>query len=121
MRGMGEQRREVATPRGVVVVRRAGFEEIIDLRHEVLRNGMPREAAVFAGDEAESTLHVGAFLVDGVNVGCASFHLREYEGKAAWQLRGMASAPGFQSMGIGAAMLGLAEEVLGASGVRQLW
>jgi GNAT superfamily N-acetyltransferase len=117
-----ELTRRLMTPRGVVVVRRAEFDEIIELRHEVLRNGMPREAAVFDGDEAASTLHVGAFAADGRNVGCASFHLREFEGKPAWQLRGMASAAGWQSMGVGAAMLGLAEQVLReASEVRQLW
>ena len=124
MRGMGEDhhRRELATPRGRVVVRRAKFDEIIELRHEVLRSGMPREAAVFAGDEAASTLHVGAFASDGRNVGCASFHAREHEGRPAWQLRGMATEPGFQSLGIGAGVLELAEAMLReASEVRQLW
>ena len=99
----------------------ARLEEIIDLRHVVLREGLPRSEAIFKGDEAASSLHLGAFA-DGRCVGCATFHLNEWQGKPAYQLRGMATAPEFRSAGIGAEMLLLAEEELRKAGpIRQLW
>jgi hypothetical protein len=40
--------------------RQISQEEIIPLRHEVLRPGKPRETAIFAGDELPTTTHWGA-------------------------------------------------------------
>jgi predicted GNAT family N-acyltransferase len=99
----------------------ATLEEIIDLRHLVLREGLPRDEAIFKGDEAPTSLHFAAFA-NGNCVGCATFHLNEWEGKPAWQLRGMATAPEFRSGGIGSQMLQLAEQTLQNAGpTRQLW
>ena len=44
-----------------VVLRRASLEEILALRHAVLRPGLPLESAAFEGDDAPDTLHFGAF------------------------------------------------------------
>jgi GNAT superfamily N-acetyltransferase len=99
----------------------AKLEDVIDLRHVVLREGLPREAAIFEGDEAPTSHHFAAFA-NGKCVGCATFHLNQWEGKPAYQLRGMATAPEFRSGGIGTEMLRLAEEKLKEAGpVRQLW
>ena len=76
----------------------AKLADIIDLRHVVLREGLPRDAAIFEGDEAATSHHFAAFA-DGKCVGCATFHLNEWEGKPAYQLRGMATAPEFRSAG----------------------
>jgi len=48
-------------------------EETIPLRHAILRAGLPRETAVFPGDEADSSRHFGAFA-DGQLVGNHSYH-----------------------------------------------
>jgi GNAT superfamily N-acetyltransferase len=103
-------------------LRRAPVEELIDLRHDVLRHGLPREAAMFDGDEAPTTRHYGAFEGTTV-VGCATLMLNQWEGEPAWQVRGMATDARFRSRGLGAALLGLAEAELGAecSPVRLLW
>jgi GNAT superfamily N-acetyltransferase len=99
----------------------AKLEEIIDLRHVVLREGLPRSEAIFKGDEAPTSLHFAAYA-DEKCVGCATFHLNEYEGKPAYQLRGMATDPEFRSGGIGTTLLKLAEDTLRAAGpIRQLW
>ena len=99
----------------------AKLEDIIDLRHVVLREGLPRSEAIFNGDDAPTSLHFAAFA-DGKCAGCATFHLNEWEGKPAWQLRGMATAPQFRSGGIGSALLELAEDTLRKAGpIRQLW
>jgi len=99
----------------------AKLADIIDLRHVVLREGLPREAAIFEGDEAPTSRHFAAFA-DGKCVGCATFHLNQWENKPAYQLRGMATAPEFRSGGIGTELLRLAEEALRKTGpIRQLW
>ena len=99
----------------------AKLADIIDLRHVVLRQGLGREAAIFEGDEAPSSHHFAAFA-DGKCVGCATFHLNQWEGKPAYQLRGMATAADFRSGGIGTELLKLAEETLrGVGPIRQLW
>ena len=103
------------------VIRRVALEEIVDLRHVMLRQGLPREAAVFPGDEVPTNYHIGAF-VSGKNVGCATFHFSEWEGEPAWRLRGMATLSGHQKAGVGRAMLGFAEEMIRLeSPVRLLW
>src|ERR1051325_11728212 len=89
----------------------AKLEDIVDLRHVVLREGLPRSEAIFKGDELPTSHHFAAFA-DGKCVGCATFHLNEWEGKPAYQLRGMATAPELRSGGIGTELLKLAEETL---------
>ena len=104
------------------VVRRVALEEIVDLRHVMLRQGLPREAAIFPGDEVPTNYHIGAFVDGAKNVGCATFHFSEWQSEPAWRLRGMATLSGFQKYGVGRSMLEFAEEMIGAeSPVRLLW
>jgi GNAT superfamily N-acetyltransferase len=88
-----------------LVIRRARVEEILPLRHRILRAGLPREAADFPGDADANTIHVGAFEVGGAAVGCATMMLNAWEAQPAWQLRGMATDDGWQSLGVGEAVL----------------
>lgn len=84
--------------------RRATLDEIFDLRWSVLRPGLPREAAVFDGDDSPGTLHFGAFDAGGGNVGCLSLMAKPIDGRPAWQLRGMASDPAWRGRGVGRAL-----------------
>ena len=112
---------EIMVGGNVVRIGEAKLADIIDLRHVVLRDGLPRSEAIFKGDELASSHHFAAFA-DGKCVGCATFHLNEWEGKPAYQLRGMATAPEYRSGGIGTALLELAEKNLREAGaIRQLW
>jgi GNAT superfamily N-acetyltransferase len=105
----------------LIEIRQTEFTRIVDLRHAILRTGMPREAAIFAGDDAPATRHYGAFTGER-NVGCATFHLNEFEGVSAWQLRGMATDAGLRGKGVGAALLRFGEEeLLAASPERIFW
>ncbi|HZK81548.1 MAG TPA: GNAT family N-acetyltransferase [Humisphaera sp.] len=56
-------------------------------------------------------------------VGCATFHLNQWEGSPAWQLRGMATSPEYRGKGLGRAMLALADNDLLADPLipRMLW
>jgi GNAT superfamily N-acetyltransferase len=108
-------------PSDPIVIRRAEVAEVIDLRHAVLRQGLPRGEAVFAGDEAETSRHYGAFR-GGEVLCCASLHFNEWEGRPAWQLRGMATAPHARRRGLGRRVLALMEQdLLAGADVLQLW
>jgi GNAT superfamily N-acetyltransferase len=104
-----------------VIIRRSSADEIIDLRHRVLRPGLPRDAAMFPGDELPSSGHFGAFA-DGIAVCCATFHLNSWDSAPALQLRGMATDAGMRGKGLGRAVLHLAESAMTADRrVLQLW
>ena len=108
---------------GNIEICRVPAEAVIDLRHAVLRKGLPRETAMFAGDEGASSRHFAA-MADGVIVGCATLHLNEWANEPAWQLRGMAVAASHQGQGIGSKMLQAVERSIFESpaGVsRLLW
>jgi GNAT superfamily N-acetyltransferase len=92
-------------------MRRATMSEIVDLRHVVLRTGLPREMAIFPGDDATTSWHFGVFCAEK-NVGCATFHLNSWQAEPAWQLRGMATDPALQGKGTGSALLKFAEQTL---------
>ena len=105
-----------------VIARRATVAEIFQLRRDVLRAGLPVETAQFPGDDSPATIHVGAFAPDGRNVGCATGTLNQWDGRPAWQLRGMAVAPECQRRGVGQRVLAeLKRQVRENSDVRQLW
>jgi GNAT superfamily N-acetyltransferase len=106
-----------------VSLRRATIEEILRLRHAELRTGLPFETASFDGDHDVSTRHFGAFAVaDGAAVGCASFMASPHEGRAAYQLRGMATRADLARNGIGSALLRLAvAELRDRDGATLFW
>src|SRR6185437_7741626 len=94
---------------GHIEIRAVAAECLIDLRHAVLRKGLPRETAMFAGDEDASSRHFVA-EGDGVVVGCVTLHLNEWAHEPAWQLRGMAVAETHQGRGIGSKLLMAVEQ-----------
>jgi GNAT superfamily N-acetyltransferase len=104
-----------------LTIRRAVADEIVDLRHRVLRSGLPRESAIFPGDELPTSRHFGAF--DGPKaVCCATFHLEPWQGEPAWRLRGMATDDNFRGKGVGRALLNFAEEiVISENPIRLFW
>jgi GNAT superfamily N-acetyltransferase len=96
------------------------IDAILNLRHAVLRAGMPPEAAKFDGDEEPTTIHVAAIDGDSV-VGCATMLRRNWKDESAWQVRGMAVAPEYRSRGIGAKLLSALEQSARDNGYSQLF
>ena len=47
-----------------VLVKKVSVDRIIELRHRMLREGLPAETAHFSGDDDPNTLHFAAFLAD---------------------------------------------------------
>jgi len=110
-----------------IEVRRVAVEKILDLRHRILRAGLPPESACFEGDEAETTLHFAAFAVEPSGhagqhpVGCLSLMLNSFQAEPAWQLRGMAVDESHQGRGLGRELLKHAEQTVEIGQVLLLW
>jgi GNAT superfamily N-acetyltransferase len=95
-------------------------QEIIDLRHRMLRQGMARTAAMFDRDDDAQTLHAAA-RVNGMVVGCATYVVSPLLEQPARQLRGMAVATEWQKAGVGRAILSWLEVELAQQSVCLLW
>jgi predicted GNAT family N-acyltransferase len=105
----------------VVYVSRVLPAAVLDLRHRILRKGMPADTAIFDGDDEPTAVHLGAFD-RGTMVGCVTLIQRDWQGAPAWQLRGMAVDESMQKTGVGAAMLAEVDQLVAASEhSRQLW
>ncbi len=106
-----------------ITVRRAKRDEIIDLRHRVLRTSLPRSEAMFPGDELPTSHHFAAFVDGDPNaIGCATFHQNTWQDQPAFQLRGMATDPAWAGKGVGTTVLRFAiESIRLASPIRVFW
>jgi GNAT superfamily N-acetyltransferase len=111
---------EITIDGQVLHIRRAEVAEIVDLRHRVLRAGLPRSAALFDGDVMPTSRHFAAFLGNNA-VSCASFHRSMWETEPAWQLRGMATDEAFRGRGVGGELLTFAERSVKAEGPTLMW
>jgi GNAT superfamily N-acetyltransferase len=104
--------------------RRISAEETVDVRLPVLREGLPREAAIFDGDDAPGTKHFGVFFANRL-VAVASIYEAVFPEKTAireaWQLRGMATLPAARGRGCGRALLQACVEEARAAGGEVLW
>lgn len=104
-----------------IVIRQAQVQEIIPLRHRILRAGLPIEEAHFTGDTEATTRHTAAFD-NSFAICCATFVLNSWEAEPAWQLRGMATDDAWQRHGLGQKVLQYAIDlVLESSKVRLFW
>ncbi len=88
----------------MIVYAPVNVDEIIDLRHAILRADLPREEAMFAGDDEPDTAHFAA-SDNGLIVGCVTVMRRVYDQQDAWQIRGMAVLESYRGKGVGAELL----------------
>ncbi|SFK32622.1 GNAT family N-acetyltransferase [Streptomyces pini] len=114
--------------------------EILGLRREVLRPGLPREAAVFPEDGDPAAFHIASY--EGFHegdapevLGCGTFFPEPFPGPfpeprsgprpdsaaTAYRFRGMASAPAARGRGHGAAVLRAGTAEAAARGAALLW
>jgi predicted GNAT family N-acyltransferase len=76
------------------------LDDVLPLRHRVLRTGHAHALARFDGDTAPDTSHWAAFT--GPLARCCLTMVRApFEGDDAWQLRGMATDDGLRGAGLG--------------------
>ena len=108
-----------------VMVCRVSVDVILDLRHRLLRAGLPKDSAHFPGDEIPSTWHLAVSnspVKDAPPICCGSFMLNSYKDETAWQLRGMATETGYQGKGFGGELLRCGETMIVVdSKVRLFW
>ena len=83
-----------------MIYRLCEVNDIVKLRAEILRPGLPIEDAIFPGDDEKTTFHFGAFDADQC-LCCLTLMLNENDSDPAYQLRGMATAESAQGKGIG--------------------
>lgn len=107
----------------MTLISRVSASEVYPIRQDVLRPDQPPEAAVYPGDELESTLHIGLFE-EGSLVGIVSLYPEGpegYEMDNAWRVRGMAVLPEHHGHGYGRKLLQACMAYASAHGGKALW
>ena len=137
---------EHPTSLGALTIRIARRDELVPLRHTVLRTGLPVFDAYFPGDELPTTLHLGAFTASAQVVCCGTYvvqpfssvhpgvtkeqakyaagryEVTELEDRPAHRLRGMATDADYRGTGVGQALLAFSERLIRSqSEQRLLW
>lgn len=102
-------------------VTQVSVDDVLGVRRAVLRPGFPPGAEAFPEDDLADTMHVAARDDSGAVVGVATFFPAPYEGRPAYQLRGMAVLTEMQGHGVGARLLEGAVELLRGRGVSLVW
>jgi predicted GNAT family N-acyltransferase len=104
-------------------LKRVAVEQILSLRHKVLRLGRPFSTASFDGDKLDSTFHFAA-LYNAEVIGCLSLIKKattNLSEKNTYQLRGMAVDAVFREKKIGQQLLQYAETQLTQKKVYLIW
>jgi len=107
----------------MTMISRVSASEVYPIRQQVLRPDQPPEAAVYPGDELESTFHMGLFE-EGSLVGIVSLYPEGPEGYElpdAWRVRGMAVLPEHHGRGFGSKLLQACMAYAAAHGGKTLW
>jgi GNAT superfamily N-acetyltransferase len=104
-------------------IERCSVEQIVPLRHRILRAGLPIEEAHFPKDDDPATRHVAALIQpENRAVCCATMVASEWQNQPAFQLRGMATDSNWQSKGLGQRVLAhLIQIVQQDSGIKLFW
>ena len=106
------------------LVRQISAEETIELRWPILRSGLPRESAVFEGDDRPDTCHFGAFSgpsLMGVATVLRAPLPEQPERLPAMQLRGMAVREEARGLGCGSALVRTCELEARLHEMNMLW
>ena len=78
-----------------------------NIRQKMLRPGRQVNDCIFANDDDDQTIHLGAFI-DGKLVSVASFYFNnnpQFNANVQYQLRGMATLPDHQNQGLSKELL----------------
>ena len=104
-------------------IKQVPLDTIIPLRHSVLRSQQPIESCYYTEDQNEDCFHIAAFLEQKL-VSIASFYRESHDllpKMESWRLRGMATDPGYQGMGIGSSLLEEGLVLCQKKGAEALW
>lgn len=104
-------------------IRLINTEEAYQVRHPVLRKGMPFESCIFKGDDFKTTIHLGIFDKAKL-VGVCSFFKNKHDAipeTSQYQLRGMAILGKYQGKGLGNCILNHGENLLKKKDTKIIW
>jgi GNAT superfamily N-acetyltransferase len=104
----------------MTLMKRCDIDEIIGLRHRILRPGLGVDTARFPEDNLKSTLHYGFFHQGNICV-CLTLLFSSIDGQNAWQLRGMATDSEVQGMGFGSQLIQFAAKDALAEGYSNIF
>lgn len=105
-------------------MQRVTADQVVSLRHAVLRPGQPRATAVYPTDVAPETFHAGAFTDAGELVGVATVAPEPHPSDPRpgdWRLRGMATDPAVRGQGFGAVALRCTLDHVREQGGARVW
>ncbi len=98
-------------------------EQVIPLRHAVLRKNQPVESCYYLDDEMQGCFHLGVTRDESVN-SIASFYPQSHKDLVCnqpYRLRGMATNPAYQGQGLGKKLLLESFEILKSKNADVLW
>lgn len=96
-------------------------DEIVTVRHDVLRPGLPVETALYPEDDTPGVFHLGARGADGRIIACATFFPDDLDGRPAWRLRGMATLATHRNTGVGGRLLEAGVDEVARRGGSLVW
>lgn len=109
-------------PESSIYVEFVAARTVLPLRARVLRPGQPISSVDHEYDHWPDTFHVAAFVAASGVVACATFYPEPTpDGRDAWRLRAMASAPEVRGQGYGAATLTFGLTEVRARGGTVVW
>lgn len=114
---------------GTIEITRIAHGDTMRLRHRVLRPHQPLREMRYDGDEADTTIHFGAFdraLASkwGEPVGIVTIAPTPMTGqplRGDWRLRGMAVDPAYQGYGIGRKLVTASLQEVRLQRGKRLW
>ena len=83
------------------------LEDVIKIRHQILRSGQPRSSCYYPEDSYKKTIHYAAFINKQI-IGCASVYKEshpDFSLRQSWRIRGMAVKERLQGQNIGTQLL----------------
>lgn len=105
-------------------IRVVPVEEIVPVRHSVLRVGQPRETCYYKNDNDEGAFHLAVYA-DGTPVTIGSFHLEQFPAfprtGPTYKLRGMGTVSEYRGRGYARALVLRAEELMRERGCVGWW
>lgn len=104
-------------------VLRISAQDTYDIRHQMLRQGRPKEEVHFPHDDDDQTFHLGAFI-EGKLVSVASFYFENHPDlpdEYQYRLRGMATLADHQHIGLSSALLKMAFPIIKQNLCTLLW
>jgi predicted GNAT family N-acyltransferase len=96
-------------------------DEIVPIRHEVLRAGLPVESALYPEDESPDVFHLAERDPDGTIIACVTFFPDSLDGEPAWRFRGMATLEFRRNTGTGGRLLEAGVDEVAKRGGTRVW